>query len=170
MVEIKRYFRDICILHVALNLAGSIAAGDEDVVAHFHMTLAHQSLNAIVAAVYEDTVGNSHIALHIHMKAVFVSVGIAYSRHRDRRARLDETSCQNPFIRRTGHVFVHILYEIEVVLSHIEYESVDNHGSHRAGISDRPPCIDVEQRSDELLVGRLDLGDVLDYVTLVEIR
>ena len=76
-MEFKRNFVDIVIPYVTLYLAGCVAARHEDVVADLDVAFTHQGADAVVAAVYEYAVRDADIAFHIHVKTIFISVGIS---------------------------------------------------------------------------------------------
>ena len=169
VMELERYLRYVSILHITLDLACSIAAGDKDIVADLYVSLAHKRLDTIVTAIDKDAVGYANIALHIHMKAIFVAV-----RKTDLGAtwlciRLYEATGKYPVVWRAGNLVVHVGRAVQVVLSKVEYKAVDNHRPDGAGVAVRPPCVNIHQRRSELLVCGLELCDILDDVTLAEI-
>ena len=169
VMEIQGDLGDVGVPDIALDLAGCIAAGDEDIVADLHVTLAHEGADTVVAAVDEDAVGDTHIAFHIHVEAVFVTVGEADLGAVGGSVGLHETAGQHSVVGGSGDLVGGVGDAIDIVLTEVEDQSVDHDSAHGAGVAVRPPGVEIEQGRGEFLVGGLELGHMLDDVPLGEI-
>ena len=103
------------------------------------------------------------------MQAVFITAGSTYDGAVGRSVGLHETAGEDTLVGSTGNFKVYIGHAIAVVLAKVEHEAVDDNRTYRAVVTVRPAGVPVEQRGGELLVSRLELGDMLDDVTLAEI-
>ena len=133
------------------------------------MALAHQCLNAVVAAVHEDAVCDADIALHIEVQSVFVAARIADQRYAGAGVGLHETAGEDTFVRSAGALVIDIGDAVAVVLAEVEHESVHHNIADRAAIAVGPAGVEVEQRCDERFAGGLELGYVGDDIALAEV-
>ena len=169
VVEVKGHLVEVFGPYGAGHLACCVTAGDEDVVVDFHVALAHQGGDTVVAAVDEDAVGDADVAFNVEVEGIFVTVGVADLDRSRGRAGLDETAGQDSFVRGAGALVVNVGAAVEVVFTEVEHEAVDDDVALRAGVAVGTPCVEVEQRGDEGVLDGLQFGDVFDDVALAEI-
>ena len=133
------------------------------------MALAHERLDAVVTAVHENAVRYAYIAFHIHVQGIFITIGESHLGAVGRAFGLNEAAGKHALVGGTGNLVVDIGDAVEIVLAEIKNKAVDYDVAQRALVIKGPACIDVEERSDELLVIGLDLSDMLYDVTLAEV-